>query len=62
MLSSLKTFFIGYGTAIDIGGISLDYHICTSHAEANKADTDALAKDWQAVGDSLREAMNMYER
>lgn len=60
MLSSLKAFFTGYGTAIDIGGTSLDYHICTSQTEANQADAEALAKDWQAVGDALREVENTH--
>ena len=40
MLSSLKAFFAGYGTAIAIGGTSLDYHICASQTEANQADAD----------------------
>ena len=60
MLSSLKAFFTGYGTAIDIGGTSLDYHICASQTEANQADAEALAKDWQAVGDAIREVENTH--
>ena len=63
------TFWTGIGSLIDICGV-LNRHDATSlagqaeydDAAAAKADCDAMRSDWEAVGASMRRAINQYEK
>ncbi len=50
-------FLEGMGRVVDLGSTMVEYNQSPSPEEA---DNRALASDWQAVGDDLKNAMNLY--
>lgn len=60
IISDFAAFLDGYGTTLDMSGDCFDYWISDNAQTANDNDMTALASDWQAVGNAIREAMNTY--
>lgn len=50
-------FWEGMARVLDVGGTMVVYNESPTIEEA---DRRALSSDWQAVGDDLRNAMNIY--
>lgn len=52
-------FWEGVARVVDIGGTMAAYNESLTPEEA---DIKALSSDWQAVGDDIRAAMNLYDK
>jgi hypothetical protein len=52
-------FWEGMARVLDVGGTMVVYNESPSIEEA---DARALSSDWQAVGDDLRNTMNIYAK
>lgn len=57
-LFARPSFWEGLGRLIDFGGTLTEFNNALSGPQA---DRYAIAQDWQAVGDDLRNAMGVYE-
>ena len=57
-LMARPSFLSGYARGLDIAGVFDRYHTSTSESAA---DRRALANDWKAVGDQMREALASRE-
>lgn len=57
-LFARPSFWEGLGRLIDFGGTLTEFNDAPSGPQA---DRYAIAQDWQAVGDDLRDAMGVYE-
>lgn len=57
-LFARPSFWEGLGRLIDFGGTLTEFNSALSGPQA---DRYAIAQDWQAVGDDLRNAMGVYE-
>ena len=57
-LFARPSFWEGLGRLIDFGGTLTEFNNAPSGPQA---DRYAIAQDWQAVGDDLRDAMGVYE-
>ena len=52
-------FWEGMARVLDVGGTMVVYNESPTIEEA---DSRALSSDWQAVGDDLRNTMNIYAK
>ena len=57
-LFARPSFWEGLGRLIDFGGTLTEFNDAPSGPQA---DRYAIAQDWRAVGDDLRNAMGVYE-
>lgn len=57
-LFARPSFWEGLGRLIDFGGTLTEFNSALSGPQA---DRYAIAQDWRAVGDDLRNAMGVYE-
>ena len=58
-LFATPSFISGMGMAIDLGATMTQYNTSETPEEA---DARAIANDWLAVGNDMREALNTYGR
>jgi hypothetical protein len=58
-LFAAPSFLGGMASVLDMGGTLVTYNISETPEEA---DSRALASDWAAVGDDLKEACHHFEQ
>ena len=56
-LYSPSNFFDGIGSAFNIGG---NYYVFKSSKSSVEADLKAIRRDWEVVGEDLRNAINSF--
>ncbi|MCX6790964.1 MAG: hypothetical protein NTV62_02090 [Candidatus Gribaldobacteria bacterium] len=67
ILKQTQTFYLftrpsfseGMARVLDIGGTIQTYNESTP---SNKADTEALSRDWKMVGKDIKDSISVYER
>ena len=53
-----RAFLRGAASVLDIGGALGPHYEPQTPKEAARADAEALASDWRAVGDTMRQVMD----
>lgn len=58
-LFARPSFLKGIGSVLNIGATG---NIYNSSKSATKADSRAIASDWQTIGNDMREALDEYKK